>query len=566
MQNQEIIKAFTLIIEGLEILNENPFRIKNYQNALQKLENTTQNIFELHQKGQLESLGLGKSITEQLKTWFNTGKWDTLQEVTNQIPETVLQMLNIKGLGAKKIAFLWKELDILSIEELLAACQQNKLVNAKGFGQKTQQNIINSIEFLQKQKGKIRYNQALEYQENIIQTLKACPFILKAEPTKELRRKAEIIDILSFIVATDNLAKVHQWLQQTFSTSSKSIFSTSHYWVAEYEGIKMEVFLVTPHEFIKKQFILTGSVQHVAHFWDNLLNTDFTSEEEIYTSTGLPFIPAEVREAIHALEDKTTWSKMSTLIDIHHLKGTIHNHSTYSDGLNTLQEMAETAKNVWKWEYLVLSDHSKSSAFYANGMYENKVKEQWKEIDYWNSQHPDFYIFKGIECDILPDGSLDYEDTFRAGFEVVVASIHQNLKMDKEKATERLLTAIAHPHTNILGHLTGRLLLSREGYPVDYETIIDACAKYNVAIELNANPYRLDLDWRWIPYCIKKGVWISINPDAHSVKGYEDTIYGVYAARKGKLLWENTLNALTLEKFKEWVTIQHQKRVKSNKS
>jgi DNA polymerase (family 10) len=561
MQNQEIIKILSLIVDGLEILGENPFRIKNYENALRKLENTTQNIYELHQKGQLESVGLGKSITDQLKAWFEIGKWDTLEEVRSQIPESVLDMLNIKGLGAKKIAFIWKELHILTTEDLLAACQQNKLVTVKGFGQKTQQNIIESIEFLQKQKGRIRYNQALSYQNTILEKVRTYPLVQKIEPTKNLRRKVEIIDELSFIVATDTPEKVHQWLKDTFSQGYDTFFSTPTYWKGSYEQIKTEFFLVNPKEFVKKQFILTGSQRHVLHFWDLLLNKEFESEEIIYIQAGLPFIPPELREEIHDLQNNTLWKDITNLIEPEHIKGTIHNHSVYSDGLNTIQEMAETAQKIWKWEYLVLCDHSKSSAFYANGMYENKVKEQWKEIDMLNAQNPDFYIFKGIECDILPDGSLDYEDSFRQGFEVVVASVHQNLKMDINKATERLLKAIMHPHTNILGHLTGRLLLNREGYPVDYEAVIDACAKYNVAIELNANPYRLDIDWRWIPYCIKKGVLISINPDAHSIKGYEDTIFGVYAGRKGMLLRENTLNVFSLEEFRKWLSVQHAKNL-----
>ncbi len=563
MQNQEIIKSLSLIIDGLEILNENSFRIKNYEKALRKIESTTDNIFECYQTGQLESLDLGKSITDQLKTYFTTQKWAILDEIRTQIPESVLEMLKIKGLGAKKIGFLWRELGILSTEELLSACQQNKLVSIKGFGDKTQQNIINSIEFLQKQQGKIRYNQALEYQNEIIDKIKNCPFVIQIEPTKELCRKVEIIDVLSFIISTDKVNQVFTWLDSTFANKD-TYFSTPNYWKGTYQQISLEIFLVSPNEFVKKQFMLTGSTQHVLYFWDKILGADIQSEESIYASHDLPFIPPELREDIHVLQNTILWKNIDNLVKIEHLKGTIHNHSNYSDGLNTIQEMAEIAKNIWKWEYLVLCDHSKSSAFYANGMYEDKVKKQWKEIDEWNNKNSDFYIFKGIECDILPDGSLDYEDSFRQGFEVVVASIHQNLKMDKNKATERLLKAIEHPHTNILGHLTGRLLLSREGYPVDYEAIIDACAKYNVAIELNANPYRLDIDWRWIPYCTKKGVWVSINPDAHSINGYEDTIYGVYAARKGKLLKEHTLNALSLKEFRQWLSEQHSKRTRLN--
>ncbi|MCS7076199.1 MAG: PHP domain-containing protein [Bacteroidia bacterium] len=560
MHNEEIIRSFYLIIEGLEILEENPFRIKHYQNAVEKLENTHQSIFELHQKGQLETLDLGKSITEQLKTWLNTGKWAILEQIRNQIPEGVLNMLKLKGIGAKKVAFLWKELNITSIEALKKACLENKIKNVKGFGEKTQENILQSIKLLEVYQSKVRYNIAHAYMEEIIQTMQKCPYIDKIEPTKELRRKMETISTLSFIASTNAQAPLEIWLEKHFAGQKDIYLSTPYYWKGTYQNMPIEFFWVSSSAFAKKQFLLTGSAQHVLHFWSDVVSSSPQSEIEIYEKAGLPYIIPELREDIHAPKTPQEWYKLNEVIDLEHLRGTIHNHSTYSDGRNTLEEMAQTAKEVWKWEYLVIADHSKSSAFYANGMYENKVKEQWQAIDNWNAKNSDFYIFKGIECDILSDGSLDYEDDFRSGFEVVIASVHHNLNMDKGKATERLLKAIMHPHTNLLGHITGRLLLVREGYPIDYEAVIDACATYNVAIELNANPYRLDLDWRWLPYAVKKGVWISINPDAHSIKGYQDTIFGVYAARKGGLLRSQTLNALSLREFKDWLRVQHEKR------
>ncbi|MCS7027797.1 MAG: PHP domain-containing protein [Bacteroidia bacterium] len=563
MQNEDIIKAFHQIIDGLEILGENPFRIKHYQSAVQKLESISENIFELYQKGELEKLNLGKSITEQIKNWFKTGTWDTLDQVRSQVPESVLNMLNINGLGAKKIALLWKELGITSISELKKACLENKLVDVKSFGQKTQANILKNIEFWEANQRKIRYASAQVYEQIVLKELQKCPFIQKIEPTKALRRKLEVLDILSFIASTEVPHAVNTWLQTHFIGKKDIYFSTPNYWKGTYEGIPVEFFWVSPSTFVQKQFLLTGSSKHVIHFWEQIINSSVQDEAEIYHKAGLPYIPPELREDIHTLSPQE-WQNIDQIIDISDLKGTIHNHSTYSDGKNTLEEMAQTAKEVWKWEYLVIADHSKSSAFYGNGMYENRVKAQWKAIENWNARHPDFWIFKGIECDILFDGSLDYEDDFRAGFEVVIASIHQNLKMDKIKATERLLKAIAHPHTNIIGHPTGRLLLVREGYPIDYQAVIEACATYNVAIELNANPYRLDLDWRWLPYAIKKGVWISINPDAHSIEAYQDTLFGILAARKAKLPKSQVLNALSLNEFREWLRVQHEKRIKKS--
>jgi len=233
------------------------------------------------------------------------------------------------------------------------------------------------------------------------------------------------------------------------------------------------------------------------------------------------------------------------------IKGVVHNHSTWSDGRNSIKEMAEACMERG-FEYLVMSDHSKT-AVYANGLQEERVRQQHIEIDALNKSLSPFKIFKSIESDILYDGTLDYSDEVLKTFDLVIASVHSQLRMPEEKAMERLMAAIEHPATNILGHMTGRLLLSRPGYPVNHKLIIDACAKHKVAIEINANPYRLDMDYHWLPYAQEQGVLISINPDAHSIDGINDIKYGVFAAQKGGLLKQNTLNACTLDEFKNWL-------------
>ena len=286
----------------------------------------------------------------------------------------------------------------------------------------------------------------------------------------------------------------------------------------------------------------------IEHFSETEIESP-ESEEEIFESLGLQFIEPELRESSSIINIAKT-NKIPKLIEYADLKGILHNHSTYSDGMNTLQEMAEYCKELG-FQYFGISDHSQT-AVYAQGLKPEKVLLQQKEIEKLNKQLAPFKIFKGIESDILNDGSLDYEEEILKTFDFVVASVHSNLKMDEEKATKRLLKAIENPYTTILGHPTGRLLLAREGYPIHHKKIIDACAANNVIIELNAHPYRLDIDWGWIPYCIEKGVKISINPDAHQKEGLKDMRYGIYSARKGMLDNKNCFNALSLEEIEKY--------------
>ncbi len=315
----------------------------------------------------------------------------------------------------------------------------------------------------------------------------------------------------------------------------------------------MDGFPVTFHRcsrenFGSKQFRHTGSADFLKAFVGRFKNVDFTGlpeEEDVFAKAGVTWLPPELRESERALELMD--AGIPQLITEADIRGVVHSHSTYSDGIHTLREMAEASRDRG-YGYLVISDHSQA-AFYANGLSPERVREQWAEIDVLNAELAPFRIVKGIECDILSDGSLDYDAELLAGFEVVIASVHSNLNMDEERATSRLLTAIANPRTDILGHPTGRLLLSREGYPIDHAAVIDACAEHGVAIELNANPYRLDLDWTWLPYARERGVLISVNPDAHATGGIDDIHFGVLAARKGELTAAGCLNALPLDRF-----------------
>ncbi len=301
------------------------------------------------------------------------------------------------------------------------------------------------------------------------------------------------------------------------------------------------------HDFYLKLLELSSDKEHYGFLSYKIdVAVKYTSEKAIYEAAGFPFIAPELRD------NKLEWklaenNQLNDLIELKDIKGVVHSHSKYSDGANTLKELATYCKEQG-FEYLVISDHSKS-AFYANGMKEENIIAQHAEIEELNKQLFPFKIFKSVESDILYDGQLDYTDDVLKTFDLVIASVHSQLKMTEEKAMQRLIKAIENPYTNILGHMTGRLLLSREGYPVDHKKIIDACAANDVCIELNANPYRLDIDYSWIGYCQEKNVLISVNPDAHNLRGVHDIKYGVIAARKGGLLKENTLNSLTKDNF-----------------
>jgi DNA polymerase (family 10) len=334
-------------------------------------------------------------------------------------------------------------------------------------------------------------------------------------------------------------------------------------WQADYDGMPVVIYTSSLEDWGRNQFLRTGSPGFLAALLGGE-TTDYQSselplsiagkeplptEQAVFSELKLPAIAPELRESDWAI-DLARQGQLPNLIKTEDIRGVVHSHTTYSDGINSLREMAEAARDAG-YGYILITDHSKS-AFYANGLKEDRLETQWAEIDALNLELGPFRILKGIESDILNDGSLDYADEVLEQFDLIIASVHSNLRMDKEKATQRLLTAIANPYTNILGHPTGRLLLSREGYPIDHEAIIQACADHHVAIELNAHPWRLDLDWSWIPAAIAKGVPISINPDAHAVGSIKDIRYGVLAARKGGLSVKDCLNTREVDDFLAW--------------
>lgn len=460
-------------------------------------------------------------------------------------------MLKIKGIGPKKVQFFWVNMGLQSLGELHYACSENRLAQEKGFGVKTQAQIQAAIEYLQSNRGKFHYGKIYPFAEQLLANLQADFPDLRFGFTGALRRKCEVIETLEFI--TDAPAEQQQAVVYHFrkhfnfldETLTPEVFSFKD----SDKGIAISCRFSS--QYVADLFRTTASESHLKQLnLDGFLILEKNNEEDIYAALQMDYILPELREGLGEIELAKA-GKLPSLIEMADIRGVVHAHSTYSDGADTLKNMAAACQQLG-YGYLVISDHSKS-AFYANGLSEGRIEEQQREIDKLNQSMSGFRIFKGIESDILRDGSLDYEESVLKTFDCVIASVHSILSMDEANATQRLLRAIENPYTRILGHPTGRLLLSRTGYPLDHKRIIDACAANRVAIELNANPYRLDLDWRWIAYAMEKGVLISINPDAHSIEGIGDIRWGVAAARKGMLTKSMCLNAKNAEEFEEWL-------------
>jgi len=549
MENKPISRTLRLLSQLMELHEVNPFKIKSIANAAFKVDKLPYPIagksFE-----QLEKIdGIGKSIATKIIELLETGTMVELEELLAATPEGVVEMMGIKGIGPKKIAIIWHDLGIETIGELYYACNENRLIEAKGFGLKTQEEISKAIEFRMASNGKFLYAQVTQEANVLLDGLKALFVDSLVEFAGDYRRLCEVISELVIVLGTINNEITLTTLSQ--SEIIKNISVNGNHISGELEnGLLVDIVCVEKRYFYKELFIQTGNDEHtdVVLALANTLIDQPESEELIYMKAGLSFINPELREG-DAFIEKAANNALPQLISYHDLKGTLHNHSTWSDGVNTVEEMALYCRDVLKLEYLGMCDHSKS-AFYAKGLSIERVLQQQEEIDHLNKKLDGFHIFKGIESDILNDGSLDYPDEILKKFDFIVASVHSNLKMDEEKATTRIIKAVENPYTTILGHPTGRLLLSRKGYPIDHKKVIDACAANNVVIEINANPLRLDLDWRWHQYALEKGVWLSINPDAHRTEGL-DMQYGTLVARKGGLYKERCLNALSLQEISE---------------
>ncbi|MGZ3845713.1 MAG: helix-hairpin-helix domain-containing protein [Flavisolibacter sp.] len=554
MDNYEIADQFSLLAKLMDIHGENSFKSKSYSSAAFTIEKLPQQIALLPHEKIFQVKGIGESVGRKVIEILENGELSLLREYVANTPSGVLEMMNIKGLGPKKINVLWKEMRIDSIEALQKACEEDRISEKKGFGEKTQQNILKSIQFQKQSAGKYLYIKLETFAEALTVKLQQKFPDQKTEISGEFRRQLEVIESLEWVttVSKDELKNylLNEQINLVADRDEMLVLTVE-------ETLFLRFHLASQEDFYSKLFETSCSEEFLTE-WNSLAKPGkSSSEEEIFSVARVNFIPPYLRES-SAVVSKARESTFKDIIQTGDIKGLIHSHSNWSDGSYTIEEMAKELIELG-FEYLVISDHSKA-AYYANGLTEQRIREQHRYIDDLNERLGPFKIFKSIECDILTDGSLDYENKILSTFDLVITSIHSNLDMDEEKAMKRLLGAITNPYTTILGHMTGRLLLKRKGYPVDHKTIIDACVDNNVAIEINASPSRLDIDWRWVDYAMEKGLMLSINPDAHTTEEFYNVKYGVLVAQKGGLVKSRNLSSYSLKEFEEY--LQRTRRMK----
>ena len=556
MHNYEIAEYFSLLAKLMDIHGENAFKIKSYSNAAYTLDRLNDPL-EAMSPAQIAGIrGIGDALAQKIVDLLATKKLQILEDYIEKTPAGILEMLKIKGLGPKKIITIWKELGIESIGELLYACEENRLINYKGFGEKTQQSIQEALNYYLQNQGSFLYQQVQDIVAQIENALSLQFPNNQHQVSGHYKRQMETLDFLDIVTTTNNKA-VSEWLEEKGFICD----TTNDYLSCKGpDQFELRWHIVPESQFYIQDFSLACSPAFWLA-WQAIPNFNaqeaFPSESAIFEQVQMPFIPAAQREDPYIIQQAKT-KGLNPTIQTSDIKGIIHSHSNWSDGLHTIEQMAVAAK-AQGLEYLVISDHSKS-AFYANGLQEDRIRAQHQEIDALNKKLAPFVIFKSIESDILNDGSLDYPDEILASFDLVIASVHSNLKMTEEKAMMRLMNAIENPYTSILGHLTGRLLLSRKGYPINHEAIIKACAANDVVIELNAHPRRLDMDWRYIHQAMQEDVLISINPDAHAIDGFEDCAYGVLVAQKAGLSAAQNLSSFSLAEMMEFISYQQAKR------
>jgi DNA polymerase (family X) len=569
MNKQEISQMFEEIALMLDLKGENPFKSKAYINAARTLEFVEGDIKDYVLEDRLEEIkGIGKAIKEKLIEIVHTGRLEYYDELKATIPEGLFEMLKIPGLGPKKVKAIYEKLEVKTIGELEYACKENRLLDLDGFGKKTQNNILKGIENIKKFQGQFLYGEVFHLAEEIKRQVQQSGLADRSEITGSIRRRKEVVKDVDMIATSDYADKLMDYFTTLSLVEEVIAKGNTKSTVRLQNGINMDLRVVVDKEYPYVLNHFTGSKEHntaIRHrakamgikvneyglFKEEKL-IQCHNEADIYSVLGLDYIPPEIRENNGEIEAAEK-HQLPKLIDLQDIKGTFHMHTKYSDGSNTIEEMAESARNMGL-NYIGISDHSRS-AFYARGLNRDEILRQLEEIDKLNNKYKDFHIFKGIESDILPDGALDYEDDVLKLFDFVIASVHSNFKLEKDKMTKRLINAITNRYTTMLGHPTGRILLARKEYDMDIYAVIDAASEYSKIIEINADPHRLDLDWRYLKYAKEKGVLMSINTDAHNLLGLHNIQFGIGIARKGWLESHNVINTMSLQEMKKYFKI-----------
>ncbi len=579
MEKEKLVNIFKLIGDMLIILGENPFKSRSYYNAARVIENLSDDIEKLSREGGLEKLkGIGEKLSQEITEFIRTGDILYYNDLREQVTDNVLELLRIQGLGPKKIHILINELNITSIHRLERACRDGKVEGIKGFGKRSQDHFLRGIEYLKTTIGSSLINHATIISEELIKHLNILESVDRIEIAGSLRRRNEIVNNINILVQSSDPGEVVKRFVE-FPDASKVIEQGENDGIIKLtSGLIVNLNIIKEEEFPFALHHFTGSLDYNLTMQDytNEINyqlnknglyknnerIECSSEEEIFKELQLSFIPPELRENTGEIQSAKD-GLIPDLVKEIDLKGVIHVHSTYSDGLNTIEELADYCFQKG-YSYLVISDHSKA-AFYAGGLKEADIIHQWDEIDQVNKKFKDkeFKIFKAIESDILMDGSLDYDDEMLSGFDLVFGSIHSGFKMQEDEMTIRIITAMKNPYLSILGHPSGRLLLTRKPYKVNLTEIIKTAAAENVMIEINSNPQRLDLDWRYCKQAKELGVKIIISTDAHKLEGIDFDKFGIGIARKGWLTKNDILNTLEQSEFEKFIKEHRKERLAS---
>jgi DNA polymerase (family 10) len=567
MTKDQVAASLREIGTILELNGENPFKCRAYLNAARTLETSPTDLTELVRTDRLGELpGIGDALRDKITTLVNTGKLPYLEELRTTIPSGLLSLLDLPGLGPKKLRILRDQLKIESIEALTKACQDGRLASLDGFGEKTATNLLDSIQRRATYSKLHRLGTALPAAQALLNHLRECPSVSQAEIAGSLRRGKEIVKDLDLIASSNKPKEVMKAFISAPNVEKVIAHGETKSSVILAGGIPCDLRVVPPEVWPTALAHFTGSKEHNIALrqraidrglhlseWGLLKGKSKTplklkDEKDLHKALGLAFIPPELREdsgEIAAAEK----DELPDLLTRDQIRGCLHNHTLASDGQDTLAAMAQAAAE-FGLEWLGIADHSKSS-FQANGLDVKRLEKQIEEIQSLNSKKPKCTLLSGTECDILKGGNLDFPDSLLKELDYVVASVHSGFTSDEKEMTDRIIRAIENPHVTCLGHLTGRLLLEREAYPVNIPKILDAAAANGTWIELNANPWRLDLDWRWWHKARDQGILCCINPDAHKTSHLRFLDFGVTLARKGWLRAQDVVNTRTLAQLRK---------------
>jgi DNA polymerase (family 10) len=541
----------------LEIRGENPFRCRAYHAAAQAVGGLTDDLPEMLADGRLAQVpGIGQTMLDKITRLLTTGRLDEYEAMLRETPTGLIALMRVPGLGPKKVRALHDELGIRSLEDLKAALREGRVARVKGFGEKTAARIAEGIEFLETSGERIRLHTATRLAGPLVEALRGIEGVARADVGGSLRRRAETIGDIDLLFAADKPDRVLTAFAALPQVEAVLAQGPTKLSVRLVEGLQVDVRGVTPAQYPFALNYFTGSKAHNIHLRRRAQERGWKlseyalegpdgafacrDEAELYRALGLSYIPPELREDTGEIEAAEAGT-LPVLVERGDLRGTFHCHTDWSDGVDTLEAMAEAARAMG-FGYLGIADHSRS-AFYAGGLSIERAREQWAAIDGLNERAGGrFRVFKGIECDILSDGSMDYPDEVLAGFDYVVASVHSSFRQTREEMTARICRAAAHPRVTMLGHPTGRLLLTRAAYEVDLGQVIAVCARHGTMIEINGDPHRLDLDAPHARAARDAGVTIVINPDAHSTAGIGNVDFGVDVARRGWLRRGDVLN------------------------